>query len=130
MLSENQLVNTRRALERTYIGVCTVTESVKKRRSDGSTAFEPCVKYENIPCRLSMRNGNSRAIRTAAVNSDLSYDVSVTVKLFMAPEYDIRPNSKIIVTQNSTTREYANSGFPAIYSTHQEISLTPAQNKA
>ena len=45
------------------------------------------------------------------------------VKLFLAPEIVISSNSKIVVTQNGVTDEYSASGIPAIYSTHQEITL-------
>lgn len=130
MLSENQVVIARKAMERMYFGLCTVIERVKVQKPNGASAFEESVKYQNVPCRLSVHNENSRSLRTAALNADLSYDVSITVKLFIAPELDIKPNSKIIVTQNSTTTQFLHNGFAAKYATHQELSLTPAQNKS
>ena len=44
-------------------------------------------------------------------------------KLFISPEVEIKPGSKIVVTQNGVTTEFSNSGKPAIYTNHQEIML-------
>lgn len=46
-----------------------------------------------------------------------------TVKLFLKPEKIIEPGSKITVTQNGVTTDYASSGKPAVYETHQEVIL-------
>ena len=55
--------------------------------------------------------------------TDNESKVVTKIKLFIAPEINIMPGSKIVVTQRGRTTEYKNSGEPAIYETHQEIML-------
>lgn len=130
MLSENQVVNSRKAMERLYSGLCRVIEQVKVHAPNGTSAFEERVVFDNVPCRISIQKGRLQTSKTAVPNENLTVDVNQTVKLFIAPEFDIKPNSKIVVTQNSVTAEYIHSGFSARYLTHQEITLVPAQRWA
>ena len=53
-----------------------------------------------------------------------------TIKLFIAPEIDIKPGSKIDVTHLGVTTSYKRSGNPAVYHTHQEIMLELWENYA
>lgn len=48
---------------------------------------------------------------------------SQAVKLFIAPEIAVPEGSRIDVTQNGITTSYRQSGTPAVYSSHQEITL-------
>ena len=59
----------------------------------------------------------------AAQVMGMSGKVITKVKLFIAPEINVMPGSKIVVTQKGRTTEYKNSGEPAIFDTHQEIML-------
>ena len=108
----------RRAQEATYEGICTIYEcrDVTDEKTKLSSEEEIAV-IENQPCKLSFEKLNSVVqTETAAVQAQ-------GVKLFLAPEIVISSNSKIVVTQNGVTDEYSASGIPAIYSTHQEITL-------
>lgn len=46
-----------------------------------------------------------------------------SVTLYIDPSVDIPEGSKVTVTQNGVTRDYEQSGTPAVYSTHKEIPL-------
>lgn len=108
----------RRAQEATYEGICTIYEyrDVTDEKTKLSSEEEIAV-IENQPCKLSFEKLNSVVqTETAAVQAQ-------GVKLFLAPEIVVSSNSKIVVTQNGVTDEYSASGIPAIYSTHQEITL-------
>jgi hypothetical protein len=108
----------RRAQEATYEGLCTIYEyrDVTDEKTKLSSEEEVAV-IEDQPCKLSFEKLNSVVqTETAAVQAQ-------GVKLFLAPEIVVSSNSKIVVTQNGVTDEYSASGIPAIYSTHQEITL-------
>ena len=108
----------RRAQEATYEGLCTIYEyrDVTDEKTKLSSEEEVAV-IEDQPCKLSFEKLNSVVqTETAAVQAQ-------GVKLFLAPEIAVGSNSKIVVTQNGITNEYSASGMPAVYSTHQEITL-------
>lgn len=108
----------RKALESTYSGICSVYEYGKITDPETHiTAHGEKLVLEKIPCRLSF----SRI--EAAENSGGAATVTQSVKLFISPDVGIKSGSKISVTQNGVTTEYAASGFPAVYPTHQEIML-------
>ena len=117
MLSQNQMVAVRKAIETTYDGTCTVTEHQKVQKENKSTGFQDVIVLENQPCRLSFKTiTNTSQTETAAM-------VGQTTKLFIAPEIKVKAGSKLTITQCGVTTEYKNSGEPAIYPTHQEIVL-------
>ena len=108
----------RRAQEATYEGICTIYEcrDVTDEKTKLSSEEEVAV-IEDQPCKLSFEKLNSVVqTETAAVQAQ-------GVKLFLAPEIAVGSNSKIVVTQNGITNEYSASSVPAVYSTHQEITL-------
>ena len=107
----------RRAQEATYEGLCTIYEYHEVTDEKTKLSSEEVAVIENQPCKLSFEKLNSVVqTETAAVQAQ-------GVKLFLAPEIVVSSNSKIVVTQNGVTDEYSASGIPAIYSTHQEITL-------
>ena len=117
MLSKNQVVAIRKAIESQYIGTCTITEHQKVKKENKSTGFEDVVVLENQPCKLSYEKvTNTNQTETAA-------GLIQTAKLFISPEIQIKPGSKLTINQNGITTDYKNSGEPAIYQTHQEIVL-------
>ena len=118
MLSKNEMVKTRRVIEALYEGTCTITEHQKFQKPNKSVGFREEVVLEKQPCRLSFSTINQSNQTETGASS-----VSQTVKLFIAPEIQVKPGSKITVTQNGVTTDYKNSGEPAYYSTHQEIIL-------
>jgi hypothetical protein len=71
----------------------------------------------NQPCRLSYSSSGT------ANQTDTVSNIEQTIKLFIAPEIKIAPGSKLRITQNGVTTDYISSGVPAVYETHQEVSL-------
>lgn len=112
------MVSTRESLEKLWIGTCTILirqesqNPVTKR-----TEFTEVPVYENQPCKLSIET-----ITTTNENSNAA-EIIQKVKLFIAPEVDIPPGSKITVTQNGKTADYEKSGEPGLFTNHQEVVL-------
>lgn len=117
MLSKNQVVIARKAVEELYEGVCSVVEYQKYTRENRSTGYREVLVAENLPCRLSYRR------KTAADQTEGGAAVGQEITVFLAPETEIKPGSKLIITQNGITEEYQCSGKPAVYQTHQEVYL-------
>lgn len=108
----------RKAIESTYIGFCDVIEHIKERNSiNKQNEYVDRTVLENQKCRLSFETVNNTN------QSETTNNATQIVKLFIAPEVEIKKGSKIVVTQNGRTTEYKNSSEPAIYETHQEIVL-------
>lgn len=109
----------RKAHESTYYeGFCTITEYVGT--IDATTKIteqSEKIVAENQPCKLSFEQ------TTTAQQTETAAAVTQAVKLFIAPEIEVKPGSKITVTQHGVTLTYAVSGKPAIYPTHQEVQL-------
>lgn len=115
MLSKNQMVAVRKAIESMYIGTCTITEHQKVKKENKSTGFQDVVVLENQPCKLSFEKiTNTNPTETAAL-------LVQTAKVLIAPEIQTKPGSKLTITQNGVTTEFKNSGEPAMFGTHQEI---------
>lgn len=113
------MVRTRKALESLYKGVCDVYEfEPSKDPVTGITRHQEQRVLEGIPCRVSFSSSPQ------ASQLDGPASVAQVIKLFTAPEHLIRPGSKIVVVQNGRTTEYEASGQPAVYTSHQEISLS------
>ena len=111
------MVDARKAIEKMYIGRCTITEHRQQVDEDTKqTKFVDVDLFSDIPCRLSFSTLKSTSDETVAA-------VSQTTKLFLAPEINVPAGCKITVTQNSRTTEYKQSGEPSMYSSHQEIQL-------
>lgn len=111
-------VNARAQIEALYEDTCTVYE--RKAVTDAethTTAYEETAVWEDIPCRVSFSS-------SPAAGEDTPPAKTQTVKLFLAPETEIKPGSRITVTRNGTDTDYEASGQPARYLTHQEITLT------
>ena len=111
----------RRAQESQYRDLCTISEyrDVVDEKSR-LTRKEEVVVLENLECRLSFEN------LSAASQTDTGAAVVQSVKLFIAPEVRIKSGSKVTVTlTDGKVEEYALSGIPAVYPTHQEILLEP-----
>lgn len=117
MLSAAALVRAQKALERGYIGRMTVYEYAQT--TDPLThvtgATENAV-LTDAPCRLSFSSSPAAAGEGAA-------ELRQTVKVFYSPETEIRPGSKLIITQNGETVTYWHSGQEAVYATHREAVL-------
>lgn len=107
----------RAAIETLYRGTCTVTEHQPYTKENKSTGYHDVNVHENKPCHLSFSQ-----IKSTAQGDGAAATIQIT-KLFIAPEVQIKPGSKLTIAQNDITTEYKNSGVPAVFPTHQEIVL-------
>lgn len=125
MLSKAKMVKARKAVESLYDGLCDVIEYKKVLKANKSTSFTEVTVLHNQPCRLSYKASTSMSlsIKSTQEKENLSSEMEQMIKLFIAPDITINPGSKIVVTQNGVSVAYKSSGQPAIYQTHQEITL-------
>lgn len=89
-----------------------------------TTQMVETVVIENEPCRISF---------ASAVSADPTETVTLAeqqVTLFIRSDLEIKPGSRITVTQNGRTVDYKASGQPRVYSSHQEVALVLWDNKA
>lgn len=111
-------MNTKTAIQSLWKGLCTiivnqeVKDPITKR-----TEFKEVELFIDEPCRLSFQTISSTNSGSSATT------IAQKAKLFISSDLNIPPGSKIVVTQNNRTTEYQNSGEPAVYSNHQEITL-------
>ena len=108
----------RKAIESRYKGLCDIL--VKRKVKDEvtkATVLKDIAVLSNQPCRLSYSSSGT------ANQTDTVSNIEQTIKLFIAPEIKIAPGSKLRITQNGVTTDYISSGVPAVYETHQEVSL-------
>ncbi len=119
MLQKTNLVKYRKTLELTFDYLCRVVESHKTKKENGSVGFVEVEVYSDIPCRVSYKTSN--------VTSDVGLLSSVdqVVKLFISPDVDIKPNSKLYIREKTSEveKEYFRSSEPKVYGSHQEIEL-------
>ncbi len=111
----------RKAIESLYRDTCTVVIRESYIKANQVTAFRERNLIENQPCKISF----SKAISTYPVTSNdgIASTVTQDIKLFISPEIDIPPGSKIIVTHFGKSIAYQGSGVPAVFANHQEIRL-------
>ena len=107
----------RRAVERLYDGRATVEEARKEKNAKNITALVWSVVARDVPCRVSYKTV------APAGRSDTVDSIAQAITLFTAPEIDIKPGSRVMVTQRGRTMRFACSGIPAVYDSHQEIPL-------
>ena len=118
MLQTAKMVDVaRKAVESLYCDCCTVIEYQAYTKSNMSTDQREVTVIESLPCKLSYSSIKSN------VEGENNEAILQTIKLFVAPEANIKPGSKFIVTHKGRKIEYKNSGIPAVYATHQEIML-------
>ena len=108
----------RKAIESEYRGLCDILEKRKvKDEVTKATVLKDIVVLSNQPCKLSYSSSGT------ANQTDTVSNIEQTIKLFIAPGIKIAPGSKLRITQNGITTDYISSGVPAVYGTHQEVSL-------
>lgn len=126
----NEMINTqkaaRKAIESTYKGVCTIVErqDMRDEKTKITRKNEEVLVAKNQPCKLSYEKLN------AVQQTETAANIMQGVKLFIAPEIKIKNGSKIIIEQNGIKSEYALSGVPAVYPTHQEIILELSERRS
>lgn len=112
------MVKQRAAIESLYIDTCDIIQLVSvKNPVNKRVEKQEQVVHSAVPCRLSVKN-----IATASDSNTASSAIQVTT-VFMAPELDIPAGSKFLITHYGRQFKYESSGYPAIYSSHQEIKL-------
>lgn len=115
----------RKAMEKMYTDIATVYEYQNVKDEDTKiTSQRPVATIEDIPCRVSFSS-----IQTTGETSGAA-EIGVSIKLFLAPDVQIKPGSKIAVKQDEVIKYYESSGEPAVYGTHQEIMLKNAERWA
>lgn len=117
MLSKTQMVKVRKAVELLYNGTCTVTAYQEYVKPNKSTGHREVVVLNDQPCRIVYTSA------PAVAGTETGTAAAQQIKLFIAPELEIKAGSKIAVTQNGVTKDYCCSGIPAVYMSHQEINL-------
>lgn len=118
MFQETAMVRARKELEKMYDGRCTVTEYQKYTKPNKSTGFQEVVVLSDEPCRLSFVSSP----KTEPQDSYAS-EMTQTIKVFIAPEINVKAGSKLTITQHGVTNDYKSSGVPIVHATHQEIIL-------
>lgn len=107
----------RQAIESLYKDTCTIVEYRSYKKANKSTGQREYTVLSNQPCKLSFSTLKSNTETTSAEM------VSQATKLFIAPEINVKPGSKIIVQHQGRTLEFKDSGQPGVFSTHQELML-------
>ena len=108
----------RKAIESQYRGTCDIYEYMTVKDEDTKISSKKQVLVnEKIPCKLSYENISVVGVSNGAAQKE------IVAKLFIAPEVEIKAGSKIVVTQDGVTKEFARSGEPGIFPSHQEIML-------
>lgn len=108
----------RKAIEQLYEDTCTIYEEQEVTDEDTNiTSTDTVAVIENQPCKISFENLSTTS------DSDNVAEQKIAVKLFLAPEIDVKPGSTIEVTHNGETVKYSNSGVAGKFYTHQEINL-------
>lgn len=108
----------RAALESLYKGRCDIVS--QKEVFDPitkQTSFEDVKVITGQPCRLSFKT------IAIAQEGNGATRLSQVIKVFIAPDIEVKAGSRLVITQNGKTAEYKASGEPALYSSHQEIVL-------
>ena len=116
MLPKISLV--KRAVEHLYDGRITVEEVRKEKNAKNITTLVWSAVVEDVPCRVSYKT------IAPAGRSDTVDSTAQTITLFTAPDIDIKPGSRIVVTQCGRTMRFSCAGIPAVYESHQEIAVT------
>ena len=107
----------RAAIESEYRGLCDVKILAQETDSAGIVRTSEEIVLHNQPCRLSFESLNS------VEETETAGKISQRAKLLISPDVKIKTGSVITVRQDGPEREYAMSGVPAVYPTHQEIML-------
>ena len=112
------LINARPNIERMYRGTLTVHEWTSV--TDPITHITSEVEIPTIVDQPCMLSNTSTAPTTSAEGGPSATKVT---KIFLAPDVPIKEGSKLVVTQDGVTNTYERSGIPAVYPTHQEVTV-------
>lgn len=109
----------RKSIESLYQDSCIIyrLQSVKDEVTGITQGDSWEAAHLDVPCRLSSKN----VVQT--VRGEMANAITKVVKLYLAPEIEVAPGSKIEVTSRGRTYLFRNSGLPAVRTNHQEIVL-------
>ena len=106
-------------IEKMYESTCSVWQfSQVYDKATHSTKMKKIALFENIPCHVSY------GISGAAKQTDTISVIGQNITLYLPPEYAVPAGCEIIIEGQGRTTKYESSGEPAVYQSHQEISLT------
>ena len=106
-------------IEKMYESTCSVWQfSRVYDKATHSTKMKKVALFENVPCHVSY------GISGAAKQTDTIAVIGQNITLYLPPEYAVPAGCEIIIEGQGKTTRYESSGEPAVYQSHQEISLT------
>ena len=112
-------------IEKMYESTCSVWQfSRVYDKATHSTKMKKVALFENVPCHVSY------GISGAAKQTDTIAVIGQNIILYLPPEYVVPAGSEIIIEGQGRTTKYESSGEPAVYQSHQEISLTLEDKEA
>lgn len=107
------------ALSRLWIGTATISEYQKVTDPDTFQTTSKLVPvYTDEPCRLSYSTEQVTNLETGLA------EVVQRIQLFIRPDIVIKPGSVIEVTQHGRTHKYKRADEPAVYTNHQQVTLS------
>ena len=112
------------AVEGMYCDSCTVYEYCNVINDNKSTSLKEMAVLKDYPCKLSYE---TEANTSQSETADYKKQV---IKLFIAPELNIKAGSRIDVKHMDRVLMFKCSGEPLIYPSHQEVMLTVYEYKA
>ena len=112
-------------IEKMYESTCSVWQfSRVYDKATHSTKMRKIALFESIPCHVSY------GISGAAKQSDTIAVIGQNITLYLPPEYAVPAGCEIIIEGQGRTTKYESSGEPAVYQSHQEISLVLEDKEA
>lgn len=124
----------RGAVKRLFDDVCTVYAIEKAEDKNGASEFSRRVLFEKIPCRISYdsigfakQKGSTERTRFTRKNLIPAAEISSVIRLFVEPQFNIPAGSEICVFRDGGCEYFRASGEAAVYSSHREILLIPAE---
>ena len=115
------------AIKPLYTHLCSVYEKEAVTK-EGRTQFEEVMVYDKIPCRMSAKEYLFGENAASEENNLLK--VRKKVKLFIPPEYVIKPGSCVKVWQNGVETVFGKSGKMNCYVSHNEVMVELIKNYA
>lgn len=112
-------------IEKMYESTCSVWQfSRVYDKATHSTKMKKVALFESIPCHVSY------GISGAAKQTDTIAVIGQNITLYLPPEYAVPAGCEIIIEGQGRTTKYESSGEPAVYQSHQEISLVLEDKEA
>ena len=112
-------------IEKMYESTCSVWQfSRVYDKATHSTKMRKIALFENIPCHISY------GVSGAAKQTDTIAAIGQNITLYLPPEYAVPAGSEITIDTRGRITKYESSGEPAVYQSHQEISLVLEDKEA